>query len=373
MRLHIVPDEKIINRCINSFETVYPGENKYIVITQNPQEHRYVLERERVYFEKYDTDDFWKQVGKVSQYSSVIIHFLKGDSLEFLLRINHPCVYWIEWGADLYRSMLYPKGYQLYADSDILWKIDNRFKYKAHFKLNQYLSGKKTEFKMLRAAKKVKYFVPDSMYDEYPLLLKYYPQLRHLEYRDFFYYPIDEILGERLANAQVKGDNIIVGNSASVSNNHHYVFDYLHKKGITDKHVIVPLSYGIKENYVDMVIKSGERIFGDFFQPIKEYMPLDQYNDLLLSAGNFIYGNWRQEAVGNILIALFIGGKVFLDTRNPLLKFYRSKGLTVFELGDINDAELSTRLSKDIIDKNREILSSMYSRERQLELIREGF
>ena len=42
--------------------------------------------------------------------------------------------------------------------------------------------------------------------------------------------------------------------------------------------------------------------------------------NFLLSADVFIYGNWRQEAVGNILIALFIGGKVFLDEKNPLLK-----------------------------------------------------
>ena len=373
MRLHIVPDEKIINRCINSFETVYPGDNKYIVITRTPKEHRYVTERTGVLFLKYNTPEFWNQVGDLSEYASIIVHFLKGDSLEFLLKISHPCIYWIEWGADLYRSMLSPKGYQLYADKDILWKIDDRFKFKILFKLNEYLAGKKSQFKMIRAVKKVKYFVPDSMYDEYPLLLKYFPQLNHLEYRDFFYYPIDEILGDKLINARVSGDNIIIGNSASISNNHLYVFEKLHTLGNLDKNIIVPLSYGIKEKYVNMVNDAGETFWGKRYQPVRNFMSLEEYNNLLLSANIFIYGNWRQEAVGNILIALYLGGKVFLDEHNPLLNFYKSLGLSIWGINEFSKEELCKRMSINDVKKNQDILLSVYSRKRQLELIKKNF
>lgn len=31
MRLHIVPDEKVINRCIDAFNSVFPDENVFIV------------------------------------------------------------------------------------------------------------------------------------------------------------------------------------------------------------------------------------------------------------------------------------------------------------------------------------------------------
>ena len=71
-------------------------------------------------------------------------------------------------------------------------------------------------------------------------------------------------------------------------------------------------------NYANYISKVGEQYFGRKFNAIRDFMPLEEYNKFLLSADVFIYGNWRQEAVGNILIALFIGGKVFLDEKNPL-------------------------------------------------------
>ena len=82
-------------------------------------------------------------------------------------------------------------------------------------------------------------------------------------------------------------------------------------------------------NYANYISKVGEQYFGRKFNAIRDFMPLEEYNKFLLSADVFIYGNWRQEAVGNILIALFIGGKVFLDEKNPLLKFYKDKGLVI--------------------------------------------
>ena len=104
-----------------------------------------------------------------------------------------------------------------------------------------------------------------------------------------------------------------------------------------------------------------------------DYLSLDDYNKVLLSANVFIYCNWRQEAVGNILIALYIGGKVFLDKRNPLLDFYRRLGIVIFSLDELNQNSIDTFLSDSEIQKNRKILDKYYSKERQLELIESNF
>ena len=373
MRLHIVPDEKIINRCINNFDTVFPNDNKYVVLTKTPEKPKYVKEQKNVFFRKYDTDLFWDTVGDIKSYTAVIIHFLIGDSVLFVNRIDHSNIYWIEWGADLYLSLLKPRGFQLYADKEILWKINSKYKFKTLFKLHRFFSEKKQQRLTLNAAKKARYFVPDSMYDEYPLLLNYYPQLKHLEYRNFFYYPIDEILGPHLIDAYVKGNSIMVGNSASVSNNHLNVIQKLKTLELGDRQIVMPLSYGGISKYIKMVENTGSATFGDYFFPIKDYMPLDKYNDLLLSANCFIYGNWRQEAVGNILIALYIGGKVFLDEHNPLLMFYKNHGLKIYGLEELTSKEVSIPLQKEFVEENRKILRTMYSRERQLELIKKNF
>ena len=58
MRLHLLPDEKIINRCIASFEEAFPGENKYIVVPAKVQNNGYVTAQNNVFFCKSDSKDF---------------------------------------------------------------------------------------------------------------------------------------------------------------------------------------------------------------------------------------------------------------------------------------------------------------------------
>lgn len=374
MRLHIVPDEKVINRAIKAFDSVFPGENVFIVILRDGNvQPRYVKVQKNVYFSVYGEETFWNIVDDVNRYAAIIIHFFTSESIKFVLSINHPNIYWIAWGADLYSGLLEDRGFQLYADRKILWRISPKkipyLLYSLLYKISLY----KRAHNMCKAVKKVHYFVPDSMYDEYPLLLSYYPEFAHLEYKDFFYYPIDEILGSTLYLSITKGNNVIVGNSSSPSGNHVLVFQKLKERDILhDRKVLVPLSYG-NMRYADYVMEKGRQYLGDKFIAVRNFMPLEEYNRFLLSANIFIYGNWRQEAVGNILIALFIGGKVFLEERNPLFDFYKSQGLVIFGMSELIEKQCLFPLSEEDVATNRRILEELYSKKRLYRLIKENF
>lgn len=373
MRLHIVPDEKVINRCIDAFNSVFPDENVFIVFLNDEKSlPQYVQKKNQVFYVKFGSSIFWNIIGDVNKYAAIIIHFFTTDSIRFVNSINHSKIYWIEWGADLYSGLLENRGYQLYADRKILWRISTKkIPYRLYQLLYKMKLCKKTH-ELLHAVKKVHYFVPDSMYDEYPLLLSYYPELSHLEYKDFFYYPIDEILSDELYCSITKGNNIIIGNSSSPTGNHLSIFERLKMLGVNDKKIFVPLSYG-NMNYANYISKVGEQYFGRKFNAIRDFMSLEEYNKFLLSADVFIYGNWRQEAVGNILIALFIGGKVFLDEKNPLLKFYKDKGLVIFGLNELTVGSIINQLSSNEIANNRKILNNIYSKERLYYLIKSNF
>ena len=39
---------------------------------------------------------------------------------------------------------------------------------------------------------------------------------------------------------------------------------------------------------------------------MENFLPLKEYNNLMLSFGIAIYGNFRPEAVGNILISIYL-------------------------------------------------------------------
>ena len=72
---------------------------------------------------------------------------------------------------------------------------------------------------------------------------------------------------------------IIIGNSATKSNNHLEAFRLI--EHIKDKiEVICPLSYGDLK-YGKKVIKKGQQIFSENFHPITELMPKEEYNQML--------------------------------------------------------------------------------------------
>ena len=73
------------------------------------------------------------------------------------------------------------------------------------------------------------------------------------------------------------------------------------------------------------------------------------------------------------MIALFIGGKVFLEERNPLFDFYKSQGLVIWGMSELTEKQCLSPLSEKDITTNREILERLYSKERLYRLIRENF
>lgn len=371
MRLHILPDEKIINRTIETFEHVFPGENKYIIISTTGK-CRYVEEDQlNVYPVIYGTDAFWTAVGNVRVYSSIVVHLMTKYAVSFINSIDHENIYWIEWGVDLFDILLEPRGFKMYFSEDVMYPfVYTSFKRRlAHRYLKCLLPGKER----LKAIKKVKYFVPDSMYDEYPLLLQFYPQFKHLEYREFFYYPINQVVDESIKDELCFGKNIIVGNSGSFTGNHLEIIDILSKIELGDRNVKFPLSYGGSQAYRDQISKSGKEMLGDKYLDIKDYMPLSDYNKFLLDASYYIYNNYRQEAVGNILVALYFGGKVFLSDNSPLLTFYKRMGLEIFKVSELSNDSLNTPLDRESIFKNRALIEKHYSLERLYELVKKNF
>ncbi len=190
---------------------------------------------------------------------------------------------------------------------------------------------------------------------------------------DFFYYPIESILGTEMMNKWVEGNNIQIGNSASTTNNHEYAMRYLAKLELNDRKVVVPLSYSGTAEYRNSVKKAGTTSFGNNFIPLENFLPLEEYNRLMTSFGVAIYGNWRQEAIGNILISLYLGAKVFLPKVNPVSEWAKRHNLIVFELETISQEAIDTPLDEASRKHNREILLELYSLNRLKSLIVSNF
>ena len=112
-------------------------------------------------------------------------------------------------------------------------------------------------------------------------------------------------------------------------------------------------------------------MLGSRFCPLLDFMPLEEYNKLQLSISVALYGNWRQEAVGNILVFLFMGTKVFLSKHNPVYEWALFHGLKVFELEGITQEQLDTPLTASEKISNRKIVKDSFTKERLLQLIKD--
>ena len=366
MILHLVHDEKIINRTISIFEEVAPKNNLFVVFTRHKLKH--VTNLDNVILFK----EFEKEHSK-TVFSSVIVHFLNSRKIRFIDKYIDKSipVNWIIWGNDLYNKLLYPKGFELYDKESSYYK-----KFKDSFFINLF-NKIISDFKTIKIekfiSKRIDYIVTDSTKVDYKMLIEYYPNLKNKLWKEFFYYPIETILGEELSQKWVEGNNIQIGNSASITNNHEYAMRFLSKLNIGDKKVFVPISYSGTKQYKDSIKNKGNEYFGSNFNAMENFLPLKEYNNLMLSFGIAIYGNFRQEAVGNILISIFLGAKVFLPKHNPLFLWANKLGIIIFELESISQDQIDLPLDEFSRKHNRSLLQDLYNGVRLKKLIVKNF
>ena len=362
MLLHLVDDEKIINRTIDSFEEALPGRNIFLCFADLPT--KYVRPRYNLYFigDSTISENICKW-----EINAIIIHYLSYKKIVFLQKNFYPKVpiYWMMWGRDFYNNLLYSRGFPLY--------------YKFHWPGLKYLV--KHIFNRLgifsRTDRFINQFIKERISyclttkEEFALCMKYMGSIfKNIKCIDsFFYYPIDMILASN-ADKAANGRIVLVGNSCSFTNNHLYALKYIKHLNLTNKEIVMPLNYGGHEKYKQSIVKRGYRYFGNKFHPLLSFMPLDQYNRIMLKSEICIYGSWRQEANGNIIIALYLGAKVFMSRKSPLFLYYTNMGLLLFPLESITQEKFDTPLSEKEKLHNRLILTARFNKDAQLNAIR---
>ncbi len=188
-------------------------------------------------------------------------------------------------------------------------------------------------------------------------------------YGQLNYLSVEDTL--RVGPDQVTGSDILLGNSASATNNHFEVLGTLATTSLGDSRVIVPLSYGDPQ-YKAAVIDFGRELLGDKFFPLLEPLPLDQYHALMAGCRVVVMGHWRQQGVGNVLRAVWQGAHIVLDPRNPVSGYLRARGIAVYSLGDVDLAQLATEPAPaSQVEAHREVLVEHWGRETVLRNIRD--
>lgn len=371
MILHLVDDEKVINRTIDFFERALPGRNIFLCFCKKDSNGQFFpkhVNRDKIIFFDEDRDSVPNCIENVDQ---VIVHALYFNKISFINNYipSTTDVCWFVWGADLYSQILFPMGYPLYP----LGNSHITTKEWIACKIKRIIGYKSRQSRFLIDFIRRRITSVGCCDGDYYLLQRYL-KLGDIKRVLFYYYPIEDVLGSLYGKSIYPDANLIMcGNSAAEANNHEYIINCLKRFDLSDYKVVMPLSYCGSDDYKNRIISIGAAAFGSNFKPITEFLPLDIYNNLFLKVKTCIYASWRQMAVGNIIVALYLGSKVFLSKHNPWLSDAKNMGLTVFTLENAKKDIWLQTLSSEEKDSNRQIIENLFSSERLLILIKEHF
>jgi dTDP-N-acetylfucosamine:lipid II N-acetylfucosaminyltransferase len=361
---HLIPDTPFLPFVVDTFEAAAPGENAFHVYgaSKGLERHRLPSHVPVNVIETGASD--LVHVGRAFAQSKVaIVHTMSTFSAEAMRAAPSSTLkVWSGWGGDYYGTafngmsgLLGPRTSRLVRSTRSWREIAlrahatpwlRRLYRDASVATDIFSAPVPTDFAVFR--------------HRFPKFGGQYHQLNYASVEDTYSVSPD----------QVTGRNILVGNSANPENNHLETLELLAQVGISDRQVIVPLSYGDLA-YGDVIERAGRDLFGAMFIPVREFLPLQEYSRIVASCGVVVMGHRRQQALGNIARASWQGAHVFLDPRSPVVEFFRSVGMPVSTLDELrlHGVPVGERTQGEI-SYAREVARSLWGREVVLKNIR---
>jgi len=199
---------------------------------------------------------------------------------------------------------------------------------------------------------------------------KYAPQVRQAH--AFVPIPgnLDALEFKPVTQKSISKLTILLGNSATPTNHHKEIMELLSLLPFRDHlKIVCPLSYG-ETNYAEEVEFFGKELFQDNFVALREYLPAEQYTEILYSVDLAIMNHDRQQALGNIFTLLCIGKKVYIRGDNPATGFFEARKITIGKIEEISDRleKADFILSEKEARENHQIMKKLLSKEHYQEM-----
>lgn len=380
--LHFAKDEKFILLQQDLYEEAFPGSNAWRIQGEKGKPFKYRISQNNT--KRVSNSYFYsRKLRKESEdYDLLVVHAMIPIFAAGVKTVRPGiCVLWIGWGVDYYHLLENQLGGLLLEKTE---QIQQRVsKSRRRFKnLNKQIIIEGLKRRVLSIHEYIGLFKGVSLESvaeridvyrvseaEVELLKKSLPQLR-ADFCVHHYFTTEDVYAK--GPKEMQGPNVLLGNSAAPTNNHIEAFDLLHKVLPKEYKILVPLGTG-DQCYAEEICKIGSNLFSDSFKPIRNWLPIEEYNQRIRQCGYVLMNHRRQQAFGNINAALYKGAKVFLRPENPLYKFYFSMGIQVFSVEEFKEHGVHALqpLDNKIREKNTSIIGEYMSRNNAVKHIRD--
>lgn len=380
--VHLFHDDKFIDYTIMLFDKARPYISSYYVFKKEKKPFKYV-KSEKV--KRLDSSNKTKLDHFINEINAdvknvLLLHSLSNEHLRILSRLDSSITkVWFVWGFDLYGNWpIYRKKiltkrtreltgiktsffYNLLVNPIGFTLIKSRaiFPKKYRAKLENVFN-----FSFYQNIKRIDY-VTTVVPNEYELVKRINPKIKYLP---FNYVSVEGLMSKNEEIKDAVSKNILIGNSADPANNHIDIFEKLSTLNLEGRRIYVPLSYGGNQDYISEIIKRGYELLPDSFEPMIDFLTLEEYNKILSSCGIFIFNHIRQQALGNIIYAGYSGARIFLNKKSPVYEFLRSQNIDLFNVDQLSNKSLTSNF--DSIN-NTESFFKLYSEHTVLDRVNE--
>lgn len=361
MIVHVLDEEKFVNKTIKIFNEIFPGRNVYLIGTDNENtEIKNFLpqpSKDIVYIPKRSVEyiNYFKSQADTAEL--IFFHNLYKDYKLKLTPLldDETKVVWYIWGAELYG--LHPKINNLLPITEKIYKKSlppRLFLRKMIFsKIKKHWYWFLFKKMLLR---KVDFMVTNIL-EDMDLLHQYVPNIIKRGWFTYFSFDIKlnqtDILNEK--------NNILVGNSSSETNNHFDTFELLKKKHLGNKKIYLPLSYG-DMRYRKTIVSKAKAYFGENSVPITDFLDIIQYNAIISSCSVLIMNHKRQQAFNTIMMAISNGCKIFLREENTIYSCLKREGFVVHSIQrDFTKGNALDSLTIEERIHNNDLCTKLYS------------
>jgi|GEM_PF-727900 len=355
--IHVSSDEKFIDLALRQFEEILPRQNECFVISK-----RSVLRHVKNPVAKCVSPfrAAWGSLRTVlCQADLIVLHSLT-TKIWKACRWTPPgkAMLWLGFGFDYY-DLIHAAGEgigPLTAASSLHSRSGLRKAIHA-WKKSQWRRMKKA------ALQRVTHFAP-VIPPEFAMVRTANPDFS-AAFASWSYGSVEDLGGEHPAELTVNANDILVGNSAAISNNHLEAIQLLADNPYWGaRRVVMPLSYG-GENHREKIIAQGMSQLGSRFLPILEFMPANEYTAVLASCRTVLFNHMRQQAVGNLIVLLRQGSTVFINEVSPVFAYLLEEGFIVFPISELMERPvmINHHLSGEEMRKNRDNIQRIWGRE----------
>lgn len=364
--IHFITDDKFLDSAIELFEDIEELDNRYINIIFDKDEPFQYITSDQV--ERKQISDIYEMITNPDLCDVIVLHNLASLPCQLIKEVNAKIkVVWFSWGFDIYQNKkpqfpLIPLKHQIKPKTISL-----------RYRLRLLNEGRRTYFKRLKvkdshgrqdfidAIHRIDYYS-----GVFPIEWDYLKKNSFFRAKQIsFSYPFEkDTLKEKdlFNDLYPKGTAIQIGNSGNVLDNHRNTLWILHNLNLSNRKIFVPFSYGGNHLYQMTVCKMGKKYFGNNLILLTRFIELKKYLTLIESISISIYNTQRQIAVGNILLNLWNGAKVFLPENSINYKHFKSMGYYVFSIEkDLTQNEIDTLLPEEHIIENRKKILKYHS------------